>query len=172
MVLNTLRVSISPQLVLRIYDLLLSEGLEGAILKFGIVLMEKNAEELLQMRDMAVLTTFLKERIFDVYIDKAPSASSVLESGFFGSTGGIDRDVYMADALVQDACDVEIIPATLKVYTAEWGEKVREEKERQAADDALKSSNVSLSLQVRSLEERIEKSDTEHVQVRIAWLVL
>lgn len=29
------------QLVLRIYDLILSEGLESAILKFGIVLMQK-----------------------------------------------------------------------------------------------------------------------------------
>ena len=81
------------QLVLRIYDLILSEGLEGAILKFGIVLMQKNAQTLLGMRDMGALTTFLKERLFDVYIDKAPSASSLLESGFFGSAGGIDKEV-------------------------------------------------------------------------------
>src|SRR5262245_13427369 len=71
------------QLVLRIYDLILSDGLEGAILKFGIVLMQKNAETLLGMKDMATLTTFLKERLFDVYIDKAPSQNSILESGFF-----------------------------------------------------------------------------------------
>ncbi|EOA90803.1 uncharacterized protein SETTUDRAFT_24931 [Exserohilum turcica Et28A] len=76
------------QLVLRIYDLILSEGLESAILKFGIVLMQKNAETLLGMRDMSTLTTFLKERLFDVYIDKAPSANSILENGFFGSTAG------------------------------------------------------------------------------------
>jgi len=113
------------QLVLRIYDLILSEGLESAILKFGIVLMQKNAAQLLQMTDMAVLTTFLKERLFDVYIDKAPSASSVLESGFFGSAGGIDKEIYRADALVQDACAVKITPAMLKTYAAEWEEKVR-----------------------------------------------
>lgn len=113
------------QLVLRIYDLILSEGLERAILKFGIVLMQKNAVQLLQMTDMAVLTTFLKERLFDVYIDKTPSASSVLESGFFGSAGGIDKEVYRADALVQDACAVQITPTTLKLYTTEWEEKVR-----------------------------------------------
>src|SRR3984957_13174264 len=45
------------QLVLRIYDLILSEGLE-AILKFGIVLMQKNAATLLTMNDMVSLTTF------------------------------------------------------------------------------------------------------------------
>jgi len=113
------------QLVLRIYDLILSEGLESAIVKFGIVLMQKNAAQLLQMTDMAALTTFLKERLFDVYIDKTPSASSVLESGFFGSAGGIDKEIYRADALVQDACAVKITPAMLKTYAAEWEEKVR-----------------------------------------------
>lgn len=113
------------QLVLRIYDLILSEGLESAILKFGMVLMQKNAKTLLEMRDMAELTTFLKERLFDVYIDSTPSATSVLESGFFGSAGGIDTQVYRADALVQDACAVKITPDMLKQYTAEWEAKVK-----------------------------------------------
>src|SRR3954464_3047998 len=54
------------QLVLRIYDLILSEGLETAILKFGIVLMQKNAQTLLGMKDMTTLAPFLKERLFDV----------------------------------------------------------------------------------------------------------
>ncbi|KAL9093438.1 MAG: hypothetical protein Q9159_000292 [Coniocarpon cinnabarinum] len=153
------------QLVLRIYDLILSEGLESAILKFGIVLMQKNAEKLLEMKDMAVLTTYLKERLFDVYIDKSPSASSVLESGFFGSAGGIDKEVYKADALVQDACAVKVSSELLKQYTREWEEKTREEKAKSAEEDALRSSNQSLSLQVKNLEERSQKFDTEHVQI-------
>ena len=153
------------QLVLRIYDLILSEGLESAILKFGIVLMQKNAEKLLEMKDMAVLTTYLKERLFDVYIDKSPSASSVLESGFFGSAGGIDKEVYKADALVQDACAIKISSQTLKQYTSEWEEKTREEKQKQADEDTIRSQNQSLTLQVKTLEERSQKYDTEHVQI-------
>ena len=137
------------QLVLRIYDLILSEGLESAILKFGIVLMQKNAETLLGMRDMSTLTTFLKERLFDVYIDKAPSANSILENGFFGSTAGVDKEIYRADTLVKDAVAVKIAPETLKQYTAEWKEQQRIEKEQK----------------VRSLEHRAEQSDMEHVQV-------
>jgi len=113
------------QLVLRIYDLILSEGLESAILKFGIVLMQKNAEQLLKMKDMLELTTFLKDRLFDIYIDKTPSANSLLESGFFGSAGGVDKEVYKADALVQDACAIQITPEMLKTYTKEWEAKVR-----------------------------------------------
>lgn len=126
------------QLVLRIYDLILSEGLESAILKFGIVLIRKNKDQLLEMGDMATLTTFLKERIFDYYIDKSPSASSVLESGFFGSAGGIDKDVYRADALVQDACEIQITPEVLKRYTTEWHQKVRVGSENQICSQLLK----------------------------------
>ena len=151
------------QLVLRIYDLILSEGL-GAVLKFGIVLMQKNVQTLLGMQDMAQLTTFLKDKLFDVYIDKAPSASSLLESGFFGSTGGIDKEVYRADVLVQDACRIKITPEMLASYTAEWKEKVRIEKEREAEIEDLRTQVHKLTSKVRSLEENAEKSDIEHVQ--------
>jgi hypothetical protein len=153
------------QLVLRVYDLILSEGLEGAILKFGVVLMQRNAEALLTMNDMSSLTNFLKERIFDVYIDQTPSQSSILESGFFGSSGGSDKEVYRADVLVQDACSVKITPEMLKTYTAEWEEKVRQAKEREAELESLKSANATLTAKIRKLEERAEKSDTEHVQI-------
>ncbi|KAF2689188.1 RabGAP/TBC [Lentithecium fluviatile CBS 122367] len=153
------------QLVLRIYDLILSEGLEGAILKFGIVLMQKNAETLLGMKDMATLTTFLKERLFDVYIDKAPSASSILESGFFGSAGGVDKEVYRADMLVQDAVSVKVTPEILQQYTAEWKEQQRTEKERETELLGLREKSMLLEKRVKVLEHRAEQSDTEHVQV-------
>ncbi|KAF2424386.1 RabGAP/TBC [Tothia fuscella] len=153
------------QLVLRIYDLILSEGLEGAILKFGIVLMQRNKEPLLGMKDMSQLTTYLKDKLFDVYIDKSPSANSLLDSGFFGSSAGIDKEVYRADMLVQDACAIKITPDMLKQYTVEWEEKVRAEKEREAELETLRSQNTSLAQKVRRLEEQAEKSDTEHVQM-------
>lgn len=153
------------QLVLRIYDLILSDGLEGAILKFGIVLMQKNAETLLGMRDMSTLTTFLKERIFDVYIDKSPSASSILESGFFGSAGGVDKEVYRADMLVKDAVAVKVTPEMLQSYTAEWKEQQRIEKERETELQGLKDKTSMLESKVRVLERNAEQSDTEHVQV-------
>lgn len=150
------------QLVLRIYDLILSEGLE-AIIKFGIVLMQKNAATLLGMSDMVALTNFLKDRVFDVYIDQAPSAGSILESGFFGSSGAsIDKEVYRADQLIQDACAVKITPELLKAYKLEWEEKTRLEKEREAELELLKSTNQSLQQKVRRLEERVEEHDSEH----------
>ena len=153
------------QLVLRVYDLVLSEGLDGAILKFGIALMQKNTEALLSLQDMSALKVFLNERLFDVYIDSAPSAHSILESGFFGNSGGSDKEVYRADLLVQDACSVKVTPETLKQYTSDYEKRVRLEKEREAEFENLRSANASLAVKIRALEQRAEKSDTDHVQM-------
>ncbi|KAI5200589.1 RabGAP/TBC [Aureobasidium subglaciale] len=153
------------QLVLRVYDLVLSEGL-GAILKFGIALMQRNAQTLLDMKDMVQLSTHLKERLFDVYIDKSPSATSILESGFFGSTASAtDKEVYRADELVRDACAVTITPETLAAYTSEFEEKTRAERDREIELDSLRNENANLSARVRKLELRTQQSDAEHVDL-------
>jgi hypothetical protein len=128
------------QLVLRIYDLIFEEGLESTILKFAIAIMRRNAETLLTMKDMTPLTAFLKERLFDVYIDKQPSPSSILESGFFGSSGAADKEVYRADIMVQDACAMSLAPGTISAYTAEWEEKVRTEREREVELEGLRNT--------------------------------
>lgn len=149
------------QLVLRIYDLIISEGL-SAILRFGIVLMQKNASTLMGISDMQQLTTYLKDKLFDVYIDKDPSQGSLLESGFFGSSSSnLDKEVYRADQLVRDATEVKITPETLKLYTAEWEEKAKLEKERETELQELRLANQNYAVQMRRLEERVQACDTE-----------
>ncbi|KAJ5779299.1 hypothetical protein N7457_007019 [Penicillium paradoxum] len=153
------------QLVLRIYDLIFEEGLETTILKFGVAIMKRNAAALLEMKDMSVLTTFLKERLFDAYIDKQPSTSSILESGFFGSSGAADKEIYRSDLLVQDACAIPLTPQMLATYTVEWEEKTRTEKEREVELEHLRHTVSTQGARVRLLEERAEASDKEHVQL-------
>lgn len=149
------------QLVLRIYDLILSEGL-SAILRFGLALMQKNAATLLAISDMQQLTSFLKDKLFDVYIDKDPSAGSILENGFFGSSSSnIDKEVYRADQLVRDACEVKLSPETLKTYAAEWEEMTQTEKDRETELDTLRTTGSTLAVKVRKLEERLETCDGE-----------
>lgn len=153
------------QLVLRVYDLLFSEGLT-AILKFGIVLMQRNKTALLEMKDMSQITNFLKEKLFDVYIDKSPSASSLLDSGFFGSvSGGADKELYRADEMVHDATAVVITEETLAQYTAEWEESQRLAKETEQELETLRSSNAHMISYVRTLEERAQQHDVEHVNM-------
>ncbi|KAL4979150.1 rab-GTPase-TBC domain-containing protein [Aspergillus desertorum] len=153
------------QLVLRIYDLILEEGLESTILKFALAIMRRNADALLAMKDMTPLTAFLKDRLFDVYIDKQPTPSSILESGFFGSSGAADKEIYRADIMVQDACDIPLDPATINAYTAEWEEKERSEREREAELNHLRHTVATQSARIRLLEEQAEASDKEHVQL-------
>lgn len=153
------------QLVLRIYDLIFEEGLASTILRFGVAIMQRNVETLLSMKDMSSLSQFLKEKLFDVYIDQQPSASSILESGFFGSSGGSDKEIYRADLMVQDACAIALTAEMLQSYTTEWEEKVRTEKEREQELEGLKHTVASQAARIRSLEERTEKSDQEHVQL-------
>ncbi|KKK26176.1 GTPase activating protein [Aspergillus rambellii] len=153
------------QLVLRIYDLIFEEGLESTILKFALAIMRRNAGVLLAMKDMTPLTAFLKERLFDVYIDKQPTPSSILESGFFGTSGAADKEIYRADIMVQDACAISIMPETIRAYTTEWEDKVRTEREREAELEGLKHTVAMQSARIRLLEEQAEASDKEHVQL-------
>jgi hypothetical protein len=153
------------QLVMRVYDLVLSEGLEGAILKFGMAVIQRNSSTLMGMSDMLALTNFLKEKLFDVYIDQTPTSKSILESGFFGSSGGSDTEIYRADILVQDACAVKLTPELLNKYRSEWEEKVKIEKDRETEIENYRSTIAAQAAKIRSLEERAEKSDTEHVQI-------
>jgi hypothetical protein len=153
------------QLVMRVYDLVLCEGLEGAILKFGMAVMQKNVATLLGMQDMQSLTNFLKEKIFDAYIDATPSSKSILESGFFGSSGGSENEVYRADLLVQDACAVKLTPDMLNRYREEWETKTKAEKARDTELENLKTDCATKAAQIRSLEQRAEKSDAEHIEI-------
>jgi predicted nucleic acid-binding Zn-ribbon protein len=153
------------QLVLRIYDLIFEEGLENTLLKFALAIMRRNVDALLAMKDMTPLTTFLKERVFDVYIDKQPTPSSILESGFFGSSGAADKEIYRADIMVHDACAIPLESEIIKAYTAEWEDKVRTEKEREAELNGLRHTVSVQSARIRQLEEQAETSDKEHVQL-------
>ncbi|KIW62348.1 hypothetical protein PV04_10529 [Phialophora macrospora] len=153
------------QLVMRVYDLVLCEGLEGAILKFGMAVMQKNVATLLGMQDMQSLTNFLKEKIFDAYIDAAPSSKSILESGFFGSSGGSENEVYRADLLVQDACAVKLTPDMLNRYREEWETTTKAEKARETELENLRTDCATKAAQIRSLEQRAEKSDAEHIEI-------
>lgn len=156
------------QLVLRVFDLVFSEGVEGAVLKFGIVLMTKNADALLG-KDFESLGPFLKEKLFDVYIDVAPSATLLKEAGFFGNGG--EKDVYRANAMVQDACSVKITREMLIRYEAEWIEAERIKRVNELETENLKHSNTQLTTRVKKLEEELELVNKEHIDLLNSMVV-
>ncbi|KAF8460029.1 rab-GTPase-TBC domain-containing protein [Kalaharituber pfeilii] len=150
------------QLVLRVYDLLFSEGVEGAVLKFGIVLMKKNTDILLE-KDFESLGPFLKEKLFDVYLDSSPSANSLKEAGFFGNGG--EKEVYRANIMVQDACSVKITREMLLKYESEWNEAERLKRMNEMELEQLKHSNAALASRVKKLEEELELVNKEHIDL-------
>ncbi|KAF3910644.1 Carabin [Orbilia brochopaga] len=151
------------QLVLRVYDLAITEGIEGAVLKFGIALMKKNEAALRQIDSLEALLPFLREKLFDVYIDKNPSANSLKEAGFFGNGG--EKEIYKANELVKDACDIVITPEMLHKYTVDWVEMDKREMEEMLEKEALKTQNALLTSKVKQLSKEIESLTAEHVQV-------
>ncbi|KAK6535565.1 GTPase-activating protein [Orbilia ellipsospora] len=151
------------QLVLRVYDLAITEGIEGAVLKFGIALMKKNEAALRQIDSLEALLPFLREKLFDAYIDKNPSASSLLEAGFFGNGG--EKEIYKANELVRDACDIIVTPEMLHKYTVDWVEMDKREMEEMLEKEALKTQNQLLNAKVKQLSKEIESLTEEHVAV-------
>lgn len=156
------------QLVLRVFDLVFSEGVEGAVLKFGIVLMTKNADALLG-KDFESLGPFLKEKLFDVYIDVAPSATLLKEAGFFGNGG--EKDVYRANTMVQEACSVKITREMLIRYEAEWVDAERIKRVNELEIENLKHNNAQLTTKVKKLEEELELVNKEHIDLLNSMVV-
>ncbi|KAK6500912.1 GTPase-activating protein [Arthrobotrys conoides] len=151
------------QLVLRVYDLAITEGIEGAVLKFGIALMKKNEAALRQIDNLEALLPFLREKLFDAYIDKNPSANSLKEAGFFGNGG--EKEIYKANELVRDACDIVVTPEMLHKYTVDWVEMDKREMEEMLEKEALKNQNNLLNAKVKQLSKEIESLTEEHVAV-------
>lgn len=150
------------QLVLRVFDLLFTEGLEAPILQFGIVLMHKNATQLLEM-EFDTLGPFLKERLFDAYIDAQPSPDSVKQASFFG-TGG-ENELYRANDLIADACSIKITTETLERYATEWEEIERQKEATEKEIAHLKSSNASLARKVKRLETENEELSRDYLRI-------
>jgi len=150
------------QLVLRVFDLLFSEGLEGPILKFGICLMKQNVEKLLTL-EFDTLGPFLKEKLFDVYIDTTPSPHSLLEAGFFGNGG--EKEVYRANDMISDAIEIKISSEMLERYEQEWEDEQRVKRETEQELETLRRSNASLQAKVKKLEELNEELNREYVNI-------
>lgn len=130
-------------IVLRIYDVVIAEGIE-AILKFGFALLRKNADTILNLQFDALLS-FLKEKIFDYLIDP--------------------QGQYQVNDLVFDAYEVNLLPITLKRYEDEYEEIHRIERERVAETENLRSANGQLTLQLRRLESSLSQLNKEHIEV-------
>jgi hypothetical protein len=146
------------EFVLRIFDLIITEGIES-ILKFAVALVQKNEERLLALK-FDDLLSFLKDSLFGAY-RKNPLEDEDEDD----KPAPITVDLYNVDGFIEDATNVKLLPITLKRYESEWTEIHREEKERREEVDQLKLRNTHLRKEIRSVEASYTILNREHVQI-------
>ncbi|SCW00385.1 LAFE_0C03026g1_1 [Lachancea fermentati] len=169
--------------VLRIFDIVFAEGIES-ILKFGVILMLKNEDILLQLQ-FDQLLDFLKNGLFAYYlkenvkkrqenISNQDESSSTLSFVHKISSHNNQREHesevrdedYAIDTFVNDAInEVKITPITLKRYVAEYQEIHEIDLQKEAQFESLRIKNKQLHNEVRKLEHDFTLLNREHINI-------
>ncbi|KAJ2960502.1 hypothetical protein NQZ79_g4142 [Umbelopsis isabellina] len=124
------------EVVFRIYDILLSEGVES-IIRFAIALLRKNEKTILSLEFEALLH-FLKNDLFTE---------------------------YETQQLVEDACAVHISPRRIEQLTKEHRTLMSKAQMEKDATEELYKSNAEITATIQSLEQKLSSMFAEHDDV-------
>ncbi|GME76785.1 unnamed protein product [[Candida] boidinii] len=171
-------------MVLRIYDVVIAEGIE-TILKFAVNLMLKSKEFLLTLQ-FDDLLSFLKEKIFYYYLVENDIESEILNDFSNSTTNKLSRmtsnnsvnlknshhfekkdmnlETFKLDEFVNDSLDIQILPITLKRYIAEFEEIHRLENERKEEIEEIRFKNGQLTREIRKIEAEYATLNREHIE--------
>ncbi|KAK3846144.1 MAG: rab-GTPase-TBC domain-containing protein [Linnemannia gamsii] len=125
-------------LVFRIYDTMLVEGVES-LLRFSIALLKANHDRILN-HDFETLIEFLKNGLFEPYMNDA-------------------------SMFVKDAYNVKVTPKKLAQYAQKYQAMIQRQQAELAAEESLRESNRQLSMHVRRLEGSLHTLNKEHVDL-------
>lgn len=157
-------------MVLRIYDVVVAEGLES-ILKFALNLMIKNNDHLLTLT-FDDLLDFLKEKLFYYYLavpespndkEKEGDGDEEIEADAEDVTG--KSNTYQIDRFIKDSMEINILPITLNKYSAEFDEIDKLEKQREKQVKELQAKNGLLTKEIRKIEASYALLNKEHVEL-------
>ncbi|KAH3666795.1 hypothetical protein OGAPHI_003244 [Ogataea philodendri] len=151
------------EMVLRIYDIVIAEGIES-VLKFAMNLMAKNKQHLLELK-FDDLLPFLKDKLFFYYVDNSGDdhAGRTLKDAY--SNREISVDTYKLEEFVSDSMNIKILPVTLRRYEAEFIEIHKLESEMEAEIAQLKTKNGQLLREIRNIEAAYATLNREHVEI-------
>ncbi|GAA5800416.1 hypothetical protein HPULCUR_005846 [Helicostylum pulchrum] len=129
---------IPTDIVFRIYDIILSEGLE-TLLRFSLALIQKNQATILSL-EFDDLVHYLKNDLLEPYKDNA-------------------------NQLIKDAFQIQIVSKRLDRLAKDFQvESARANNEAEAIE-ALKRQNKSLADSIKQLDNNYSDLDKEHTQV-------
>lgn len=163
-------------IVLRIYDIIVTQGMES-ILKFAVNLMIMNETNLLNL-SFDKLLEFLKDKLFNIYIDDAFIKDDLASSGSgkrtrfslsrrASNTSGISSpsSYYKLDLLVDNSMKINLDPVELTKYEKEF-ESIYN-KERAKVDDikSMKLSNGQLRNKIKTLQTQYTDLNKNHIDI-------
>ena len=152
------------EMVLRIYDILITEGIES-ILKFALNLMMKHEKVLLQL-NFDKLLEFLKTGLFNCYVNDqyvdhhkktgGPTLNDLSKKRFtmFGRKANNVHpvDYYKLDQLIEDSLKVNISPLELHQFESEFEAIYQNEKKKVKEIEIMKAENGNLRHLIKLLE--------------------
>lgn len=169
-------------MVLRIYDMVITEGLE-CILKFAVNLMIKNEDSLLRL-SFDELLEFLTEKLFNIYVNEEYVEEEIEEptprrrSSFFGVFGSTPSkavtrrnnsiisvtgsNYYKLNELVMDSNMINISPFDLKKFEIEFEKLLKIEKQKVLKISQLQAENGQLRSEFKELEMKYADITKEH----------
>ncbi|TID30321.1 hypothetical protein CANINC_001108 [Pichia inconspicua] len=143
-------------MVLRIFDVVIAEGLES-ILKFALNLMIKNHDHLLTLKFEGLLE-FLKEKIFYYYFESCDDLEDdeKIEDNKWN---------YKIDEFIKDSMEINILPLILNKYKCEYDEVTRIEQENAKKVLELQSQNGMIIKEIRKVEANYAILNKEHMEI-------
>lgn len=134
----------------RLYDVVIAEGIE-ATLKFAVGVIRRNASKIMEL-EFSELSDFMKNHLFDIYIEK---------EGF--NDGNSTVGLFKIDQFIGDAYEVKILPLTLQKYVNEYVHLHSQETERNSEVESLRQTHQTLMARISKLEQTIETLSSEHL---------
>lgn len=172
-------------IVLRIYDILITQGIES-ILKFAVNLMIKNESNITLLK-FDKLLDFLKNNLFNVYVNDefingANSTNSSqndltgsgvsrrfsLLGGRRSSTGGArskSHNYYKLNELVEDSMQINVVPLDLSKFEAEFENIYLNEKSKATEIESLRIENGKLRHDIKLLETDFASLNRDHINI-------
>ncbi|KAI0464076.1 hypothetical protein LJB42_001677 [Komagataella kurtzmanii] len=138
------------EIVIRIYDVVIAEGLE-TILRFAVDFMIQNKSHILTLK-FDELLTFLKDGLFDVY-NAENKASAVTSNN------------YRLDDLVSDSLNLNIIPLSLNQYEKEFHQINQLDQERDQEISKRRAINGNLNRDIKKIEGEYLLLNKEHIEI-------
>lgn len=153
--------------VLRIFDLVITQGIEG-VLRLAVNLMIRNEATLLRLNFDALLE-YLKANLFYVYVsnefvttpDKENKKFSLLSRKNTTKTG----NYYQLNAFIQDALRIAILPTDLAKFKVEFEQMCAADAARVDEIEKLKVDSGVLRHEIKKLEGDYFKMNHDHVGV-------